>query len=174
MHTVNYCRLLLLSYIRPACKAEIPPCTSTTRLSRGGIHQRGRARHAAHGMALSRCGSAYQAPPLFLCWESVVSASGESGVPLSPNTQCLGSLAHRHQRPAGAAWTPFPAARPCVAASRCAWCQRHITALPCSMLCSLSQWARRRSAMPRHHQAVAWSAWQLWCTPAAATRFALT
>ena len=31
---------------------------------------------------------------------------------------------------------------PCVAASRCAWWQRHITALPGSILCSLSQWAR--------------------------------
>jgi hypothetical protein len=36
------------------------------------------------------------------------------------------------------------------------------------MLCSLSQWARRVTAMPRYHQAVAWCAWQLWHAPAAA------
>ena len=42
-------------------------------------------------MALSRCGSAYQAPPLFLCWEPVVSVSGESGVPLSPSSTKLSS-----------------------------------------------------------------------------------
>jgi len=50
----------------------LPPCTSTTRLSRSSLQQRGRARHAAHGLALSRCGSAYQAPPLYLFWKSVV------------------------------------------------------------------------------------------------------
>ena len=37
-----------------------------------------------------------------------------------------------------------PATRSCAAASRCAWWQRHITALPCSRLCSPSQWARWR------------------------------
>ena len=40
--------------------------------------------------------------------------------------------------------------------------QRHITAWHCSLLCRLCQWARRSTAMPRHHQAVAWCAWQLW------------
>ena len=64
----------------------VPPCTSTTKLSRGGLKQRGHARNAAHGMALSRCWSAYQAPPLDFCWEAVVSVSGESGVPLSPSS----------------------------------------------------------------------------------------
>ena len=64
----------------------VPPSTGTTKMSRGGLHQRGRARHTAHGLALSRCGSAYQAPPLGLFWESVVSVSGESGLPLSPGT----------------------------------------------------------------------------------------
>ncbi len=64
----------------------LPPCTSTTKLSRGVVHQRGHARHAAHGLALSRCGPAYQAPPLDFCWQAVVSVSGESGVPLSPGS----------------------------------------------------------------------------------------
>ena len=36
------------------------------------------------------------------------------------------------------------------------------------MLCSLSQWARRSTTMPRHHEAVAWYAWQLWHSPATA------
>jgi hypothetical protein len=72
--------------VSASVQGGVPPCTSTTRLSRGGLQQRGRARHGAHGMALSRCGSAYQAPPLFLCWKVVVSVSGESGVPLSPGT----------------------------------------------------------------------------------------
>ena len=66
------------------------------------------------------------------------------------------------------------AARPCAAASRCALWQRHITALPCSMLCSLSQWALRITAMPSYHEAVAWCAWLVWCSPATATRFAFT
>ena len=174
MHTVNYCRLLLLRYIRPACKAEIPPCTSTTRLSRGVLHQRGRSRHAAHGLALSRYGSAYQAPPLFLCWESVASVSGESGIPLSPGST-MSRLAGAS--PPAASWSGLDAI-----ASSTAMCRRQSLRLvatahhrfPCSMLCRLGQWARRSTAMPRHHEAVAWCAWQLWCTPAAATRFALT
>ena len=36
-----------------------------------------------------------------------------------------------------------------------AWWQRHFTAWFCSMLCRASQWARRGTAMPRHHEAVA-------------------
>ena len=30
------------------------------------------------------------------------------------------------------------------------------------MLCSLSQWARRSTAIPKDHEAVAWCSWQLW------------
>ena len=67
-----------------------------TKRSRSDLHQRGRARNAAHGMTLSRCGSAYQAPPLYFCWQSVVLVSGESGVPLSPGTTM--------SRLAGASW----------------------------------------------------------------------
>jgi hypothetical protein len=76
--------LLRESVAQASVQGGVPPCTSNTKLSRGVLHQRGHARHAAHGLALSRCGSAYQAPPLDLVWESVVSVSGESGVPLSP------------------------------------------------------------------------------------------
>jgi hypothetical protein len=36
------------------------------------------------------------------------------------------------------------------------------------MLCNLSQWARRSTAMPKDHEAVAWYAWQLWHSPATA------
>ncbi len=79
-------------------------------------------------------------------------------------------MARHHE---AVAWHPL-AARPCVAASRYAWWQRHITALRCSMLCSLSQWARRNTAMPKDHEAVAWCLWQLWHSPATATRFAFT
>jgi len=49
-----------------------------------------------------------------------------------------------------------------------AWWPPNITTLLRSMLCRLCQWAQRRTAMPRHHHAVAWSARQLWCSPAAA------
>ena len=72
------------SVVPASVQGGVPPRTSTTKLSRSDLHQRSRARHAAHGMALSRCGSAYQAPPLELFWQSVVSVSSESGVPLSP------------------------------------------------------------------------------------------
>jgi hypothetical protein len=43
-----------------------------------------------------------------------------------------------------------------------------ITALPSSMLCRLDQWARRSTAMPKQHVAVAWVLWQLWHSPATA------
>jgi len=61
----------------------------STNLSRGVLRQRGHARHAAHGLALSRCESAYHAPPLDLCWQVVVSVSGHGGVPPCPGTTRL-------------------------------------------------------------------------------------
>ena len=54
------------SVAQASVQGGIPPCTGTTKLS--------------------RCGSAYQAPPLDLVREVVVSVSGESGVPLSPGS----------------------------------------------------------------------------------------
>jgi hypothetical protein len=67
-------------------KGGVPPLPESTKLSRGVLHQRGHARHAAQKAAPSRCGSAYRAPPLDLVRQSVVSVSAESGVPLSPSS----------------------------------------------------------------------------------------
>ena len=82
--------------------------------------------------------------------------------------QCIGSLAHRHQRPACAAWTPISGSAAmlgCQSLRLVATAHHRFTL---SILCSLSQWARRGTALPRLHQAVAWCAWQLWFSPATA------
>ena len=143
--------------------------TTTLRRSPGSAYgqQRGHARNAAHGMALSRCGSAYQAPPLDFFWQAVGLVSCESGVPLSQSTT-MSRLAGAS--PPAASWRGLDAdkwqrghvGQPVAVA----WWPPDITALPCAMLCRLDQWAQRSTTMPKHHEAVAWCAWQLWCEPA--------
>ena len=67
--------------------------TTTLRRSSGSDfdHQRGHARHAAHGAALSRCGATYQASPLCFARRSVGLASARG--PASPRAVCTPRLA---------------------------------------------------------------------------------
>ena len=81
---LNRCSVVLASG-----KGGVPPLPSTTKLSPGVLLQRGHARHAAHGLALSRCGSAYQAPPLYPVRCSLASVSGQGGLPPCPGTTRL-------------------------------------------------------------------------------------
>ena len=132
------------SVVPVSVQGGVPPCTGTTKLSRGSLQQRGHARHAALCTALSRSGAAYQAPPLFLCWRVVVSASGESGLPLSPGTTKL-SRGYGEQR-GQAARADF------------VWSVLRTVGLPgqphrlrYAAASGLSQWRKRSTAIARHH-----------------------
>ena len=66
-------------------------------------HQRRRAGHPAFRRARCAKGRA-PTPRLHLVWASVDSVSGQGGVPPWPSSTKSRLAAHRHQRPADAAW----------------------------------------------------------------------
>ena len=83
----------------------------------------------------------------------------------------ISALWRRHGRYASASSTSVTMHH---SASRALVAEWYIVTYPRSMLCRFRQWARRSTAMPKDHEAVAGWSWQLWRTPATAPRFAFT